>query len=85
MQGTCVLATENVASHFATNAAEALNAPGFIPNEDDFGIIKHPVNIQTCDVLFQYSLARVDRLGTASHLFACLSRSCTSLSVQLLA
>ena len=51
----------------------------FISKEHELEFIEHTVDIQTCDNLFQYSLVRVDRLATASHLPklpCCLSR-CT--------
>jgi hypothetical protein len=58
-----------------------------IPKEDELKIIELIVNIQTCAILFQYSLVRVDRLATVSHLLgrlhSLISRCCTSIDAAV--
>jgi hypothetical protein len=66
MQGRCV--GRECGKLLRHDTAEASTACGFIPKEDELEIIECIVDIQTCAVLFQYSLVRVDRLAMVSHL-----------------
>jgi hypothetical protein len=59
---------------------------GIHSKEDELEIIECIVDIQTCAILFQYSLVRVDRLAIVSHLLGrlhSLVSRCTSFDAAL--